>query len=207
DNNYPVHSIAKISQNPERSKHLETATTSVLDQLVDFVNLRSETYNSDSRIPAIEFGTPTEDAYRRDITINALFYNIHSREVEDFTGKGLEDLKNGIVRTPLAPFETFRDDPLRVLRVIRFASRFGYEIEEGTAEALSRQEIKNDLDVKISRERVGVELEKMAAGPNPLLSIQMLLRFGLYKNVFRAPPQDMWVAGVMGDTAVSETLT
>ncbi|KAJ1949790.1 CCA tRNA nucleotidyltransferase, mitochondrial [Linderina macrospora] len=207
DNNYPVHSIAKISQNPERSKHLETATTSVLDQLVDFVNLRSETYNSNSRIPVVEFGTPTEDAYRRDITINALFYNIHSRQVEDFTGKGLEDLKNGIIRTPLAPFETFRDDPLRVLRVIRFASRFRYEIEKGTAEALSRQEIKEDLDVKISRERVGVELEKMAAGPNPLLSIQMLLRFGLYTNVFRAPAQDLWVDGQMQDTAESETLT
>ncbi|KAJ2509296.1 CCA tRNA nucleotidyltransferase, mitochondrial, partial [Coemansia sp. RSA 2049] len=69
---YPVRAIAKISQNPERSKHLETATTSVLGLSVDFVNLRSETYNSDSRIPQMEFGTPLEDALRRDITINAL---------------------------------------------------------------------------------------------------------------------------------------
>ncbi|KAJ2637130.1 CCA tRNA nucleotidyltransferase, mitochondrial, partial [Coemansia sp. RSA 1694] len=86
EHGYPVSTIAKISQNPERSKHLETATTSVLGLLVDFVNLRSETYNSDSRIPQIEFGTPADDALRRDITINALFYNIHTRQVEDFTG-------------------------------------------------------------------------------------------------------------------------
>ncbi|KAJ1959315.1 CCA tRNA nucleotidyltransferase, mitochondrial, partial [Dipsacomyces acuminosporus] len=208
DNNYPVRSIAKISQNPERSKHLETATTSVLGLLVDFVNLRSETYNSDSRIPQIEFGTPCQDAYRRDITINALFYNIHSRQVEDFTGRGLDDLKNGIVRTPLAPFETFCDDPLRVLRVIRFASRFGYAIEDGTAQAIRRPEIRRDLDAKISRERVGVELDKMAGGPNPLLSIQMILDFGLYGNVFRAPPKTQWSGnGELLEYSVAERLT
>ncbi|KAI8322209.1 poly A polymerase C-terminal region-like protein [Martensiomyces pterosporus] len=208
DNDYPVRSIAKINQNPERSKHLETATTSVLGLLVDFVNLRSETYNSDSRIPQIEFGTPTEDAYRRDITINALFYNIHTHQVEDFTGRGMDDLKNGVVRTPLAPFETFRDDPLRVLRVIRFASRFGYTIDESTADAIRRAEIKHDLDAKISRERVGVELDKMAGGPNPLLSIQLILEFDLYANVFRAPPKESWSGGgeLLGQL-VAESMT
>ncbi|KAJ2382880.1 CCA tRNA nucleotidyltransferase, mitochondrial, partial [Coemansia sp. RSA 2603] len=65
-------SVAKIASNPERSKHLETATTVILGQAVDFVNLRSETYNADSRIPHITYGTPLEDAMRRDITINAL---------------------------------------------------------------------------------------------------------------------------------------
>ncbi|KAJ2833850.1 CCA tRNA nucleotidyltransferase, mitochondrial [Coemansia sp. 'formosensis'] len=193
EHGYPVSTIAKISQNPERSKHLETATTSVLGLLVDFVNLRSETYNSDSRIPQIEYGTPADDALRRDITINALFYNIHTRLVEDFTGRGLADLRDGIVRTPLEPFKTFTDDPLRVLRVLRFASRFNYAIDEETANAIMRPEIKRDLDAKISRERVGVELEKMAAGPHPLLSIQLILRFGLYASIFRTPPQDEWV--------------
>ncbi|KAJ2491753.1 CCA tRNA nucleotidyltransferase, mitochondrial [Coemansia sp. RSA 2050] len=190
----PVSTVAKISQNPERSKHLETATTSVLGLLVDFVNLRSETYNSDSRIPQIEFGTPADDAFRRDITINALFYNIHTRQVEDFTGRGLADLRDGIVRTPLEPFKTFTDDPLRVLRVLRFASRFNYAIDEATAEAIMRPEIKCDLDAKISRERVGVELEKMAAGPHPLLSIQLILRFGLYTSIFRTPPRAEWAS-------------
>ncbi|KAJ2049075.1 CCA tRNA nucleotidyltransferase, mitochondrial [Coemansia sp. S16] len=212
EHGYPVSTIAKINQNPERSKHLETATTSVLGLLVDFVNLRSETYNSDSRIPQIEFGTPADDALRRDITINALFYNIHSRQVEDFTGRGLADLRDGIVRTPLEPFKTFTDDPLRVLRVLRFASRFNYAIDEETAEAIMRPEIKCDLDAKISRERVGVELEKMAAGPHPLLSIQLILRFGLYASIFRTPPLDEWVSvkdemSEPKDFALAEALT
>ncbi|KAJ1666449.1 CCA tRNA nucleotidyltransferase, mitochondrial [Coemansia sp. RSA 1813] len=201
---YPVHSIAKINQNPERSKHLETATTTVLGLAVDFVNLRSETYNSDSRIPQMEFGTPTDDALRRDITINALFYNIHTRMVEDFTGKGLSDLRAGIVRTPLDPFTTFTDDPLRVLRVLRFASRFAFAIDPITADAIRRSEIRHDLDAKISRERVGVELDKMAAGPHPLLAIQMVLGYGLYSTVFRAPPVTQWISHL--DAMESEAL-
>ncbi|KAJ1666711.1 CCA tRNA nucleotidyltransferase, mitochondrial, partial [Coemansia sp. RSA 25] len=133
--------------------------------------------------------------------------------VEDFTGCGLADLHDGIVRTPLEPFKTFTDDPLRVLRVMRFASRFGYVIDEETAQAMMRPEIKRDLDAKISRERVGVELEKMAAGPHPLLSIQLILRFGLYASIFRTPPRDEWVSSEDEPTAepedftVAETLT
>ncbi|KAJ2455849.1 CCA tRNA nucleotidyltransferase, mitochondrial [Coemansia sp. RSA 2336] len=179
--------IAKISSNPERSKHLETATVRVLGQCVDFVHLRSEAYEETSRIPIVKFGTPQEDALRRDITINALFFNIHSQSIEDFTSQGLEDLRRGIVRTPMDPVQTFRDDPLRVLRVLRFASRFGFAIDEDTQRALGLDEVKRDLDAKISRERVGIEVEKMAAGPDPLLSIRLILQNGLYANVFRAP--------------------
>ncbi|KAJ1873328.1 CCA tRNA nucleotidyltransferase, mitochondrial [Coemansia sp. RSA 990] len=180
--------IAKISSNPERSKHLETATVRVLGQCVDFVHLRSEAYEETSRIPVVRFGTPREDALRRDITINALFFNIHSQAIEDFTNQGLEDLRRGVVRTPMDPVQTFRDDPLRVLRVLRFASRFGFAIDGETQRALGLDEVKRDLDVKISRERVGIEVEKMAAGPDPLLSIRLILQNGLYANVFRAPP-------------------
>ncbi|KAJ2390238.1 CCA tRNA nucleotidyltransferase, mitochondrial, partial [Coemansia sp. RSA 2559] len=186
---YPVHSIAKISQNPEKSKHLETATTTVLGQAVDFVNLRSETYNSDSRIPQIEFGTPMDDALRRDITINALFYNIHTRTVEDFSGKGLNDLRAGVIRTPLDPFTTFTDDPLRVLRALRFASQFEFAIDPLAANALRQSEIRRDLEAKISRERVGVEVDKMVGGPHPLLAIEMLVSYGLYNAVFRVPAE------------------
>jgi tRNA nucleotidyltransferase (CCA-adding enzyme) len=96
---------------------------------VDFCNLRKETYaQGHSRVPVIEIGTPLEDAMRRDLTINSLFYNIHSEQVEDHLGTGLRDLRDGIIRTPLPPLETFRDDPLRVLRTIRFASRFNYSV-------------------------------------------------------------------------------
>lgn len=80
---------------------------------VDFTNLRSEVY-ADSRIPTIQLGTPEEDAHRRDLTINSLFFNINSRAVEDYTGHGLDDLRHGLIRTPLAARETFLDDPLRV---------------------------------------------------------------------------------------------
>ena len=78
-------SIAIIAANPEQSKHLETATMRVLDLEVDFVNLRAETYSSDSRIPTSTFGSALEDAYRRDFTINAIFYNLNEGKVEDFT--------------------------------------------------------------------------------------------------------------------------
>jgi len=69
-------------------------------------------------------GTPLEDAERRDLTINSMFYNIKEEKIEDYTGKGLDDLWAGIARTPLDPYKTFTDDPLRILRTVRFASRF-----------------------------------------------------------------------------------
>ena len=106
-------------------------------QWIDLVNLRKEDYAADSRIPEkIEFGSPKEDALRRDLTINSLFYNINEVTVEDFTEKGLEDLKNEIIRTPLPAYETFNDDPLRVLRVFRFASKYGFEVHETILEAI-----------------------------------------------------------------------
>jgi tRNA nucleotidyltransferase (CCA-adding enzyme) len=82
-----------------------------------------------------------QDAERRDLTINALFYNVHSKQVEDHTGKGLDDLERKIARTPLPPRQTFHDDPLRVLRCVRFASRFGLQIEEEVAEAIRDVEV------------------------------------------------------------------
>ena len=72
-------------------------------QFIDLVNLRCEEYSESSRIPTIKIGTPEQDAYRRDLTINAMFYNISESKVEDLTGKGLSDLADGIIRTPLEP--------------------------------------------------------------------------------------------------------
>jgi len=71
--------------------------------MIDLVNLRSETYSDISRVPTIEIGTPEQDALRRDLTINSMFYNINENKVEDYTGKGIDDLKNKILRTPLEP--------------------------------------------------------------------------------------------------------
>jgi tRNA nucleotidyltransferase (CCA-adding enzyme) len=169
--NLEKHSIQKqdlgtlhtIQANPEKSKHLETTTVKIFGFDVDFVNLRQETYTSDSRNPQMEFGSAKQDAERRDATINALFYNLHSKEVEDFCG-GLTDLDAKIIRTPLDPLTTFTDDPLRVLRLIRFASRLQFKIDPATEASMSDPAVNDALKVKISRERVGVELEKMLKG-------------------------------------------
>jgi tRNA nucleotidyltransferase (CCA-adding enzyme) len=155
--------LHKILANPEKSKHLETVTTRVFGYDLDFVNLRKEVYSEDSRNPQMEFGTALEDAKRRDATINALFYNLHSDEVEDLVG-GLEDLKTKRIRTPMEPEKTFKDDPLRVLRLIRFASRLNFQIDPESEKWMSNPSVMEALELKISRERVGFEVEKMLKG-------------------------------------------
>lgn len=181
--------ITKIAANPEQSKNLETATATFNGLQLDFVNLRKEVYHGDSRIPVMEFGDPREDAERRDITINSLFFNVHTREVEDCTGMGLGDMRAGLVRTPLSPLTTFLDDPLRILRCVRFASRFNYRLDEGIVACLEgegnvergddprlremeagevprrgRELVREALVSKVSRERVGIEVDKMLKG-------------------------------------------
>lgn len=183
--------ITKIAANPEQSKNLETATAKVAGLQLDFVNLRKEVYVGNSRIPTMAFGTAQEDAERRDITINTLFYNVHSRKVEDFTGLGLSDLRNKIIRTPLSPQKTFLDDPLRVLRCVRFASRFDYNVHEdilrcfGGAEG---SEILEALRCKVSRERFGIEVDKMMRGPDPFRAIDLMFQLSLHDVTFNPPP-------------------
>lgn len=171
-----IGNIHHIEKNPEKSKNLATATVKIFGLDVDFVNLRTETYAEDSRNPEMEFGTAEEDARRRDATVNALFYNIHTDQVEDFVG-GLEDMEAQIIRTPMDPFQTFMDDPLRVLRLVRFASRLGFTIEPNVKENMSNERVLEALQAKISRERVGVEVEKMLKGKlqlhSPLLRCQL----------------------------------
>jgi len=158
-----IGNLHRIAANPEKSKNLETTTVKVFGLDLDFVNLRTETYADDSRNPVIEFGTAKEDAQRRDATVNALFYNLHTQEVEDFT-TGLEDMKAKLIRTPLEPLQTFMDDPLRVLRLVRFASRLGFAIDQAARDVMADLRVLDSLRIKISRERVGVELEKMLKG-------------------------------------------
>ena len=131
-----------VKENSDKSKHLETATMKINNKFIDFVNLRSEKYTDDSRIPSIDIGTPEEDARRRDITINSMFYNIHTGEIEDWLGSGMSDLKNGYIRTPIDPKITFEDDPLRILRVVRFAVRYQFEIDPLIEKAIINEEIK-----------------------------------------------------------------
>ncbi|CAM9191942.1 unnamed protein product [Hapterophycus canaliculatus] len=122
------------------------------------------TVRLDSRIPEASIGTAEEDALRRDFTLNALFYNVNEGKVEDKTGRGVEDLRQGIIRTPLSPMITFQDDPLRVLRAVRFAARFGFSLHEDLRAAAQDSKIQNALRTKVSPERVGVELSGMITG-------------------------------------------
>lgn len=173
-----------IKANPDKSKHLETATINLENLWIDFVNLRKEEYASDSRIPVMSFGTPKEDADRRDLTINALFFNINEGKVEDFTGKGIEDLKNGFIRTPLDPLQTFMDDPLRILRVFRFASRYGFTIDPLIDQAIKNKEVLDLLMHKVSRERVGKEIEPALEHKNALLFLNYIHKADLLPIVF-----------------------
>lgn len=160
---------------------------------VDFSNLRAEDYHdTDSRIPShMRFGTPLQDAERRDFTINSLFYNLSTEQVEDWTKRGLRDLLiDRILETPLDPVQTFRDDPLRVLRAIRFSVRYELQLAETIHKALLRSEIRQALKYKVSRERVGKELEGMLSGKHsrPTTALLMLAHLRLGGSVFPVPP-------------------
>ncbi|KJK86951.1 hypothetical protein H633G_09196 [Metarhizium anisopliae BRIP 53284] len=178
-----IGNLHNVSKNPDKSKHLETAMVRIFGLDLDLVNLRKETYAEDSRNPTVEFGTAEEDALRRDATINAFFYNIHTEQIEDFTG-GMRDLTAKVLRTPLSPLETFKDDPLRVLRLGGFASRLGFSIEEETKKVMAHPEVLDALQVKISRERVGTELEKMLKGNNPRSALEFIDQLCLYDAIF-----------------------
>ncbi|EQC42195.1 hypothetical protein SDRG_01034 [Saprolegnia diclina VS20] len=195
---HATHSVGIIKANPEQSKHLETATMQLGSGWIDFVNLRAETYaeNEAHRIPSMEFGTPLQDAERRDFTINSLFYNLNTGSVEDYTLKGLADLADGLVRTPLEPRVTFLDDPLRILRAVRFASRFEFALDESLTRVLVLPEVKDALRKKVSRERVGKELSGMLTGTSahPDRALSLLFEFGLMDCVF-TPPSSL----LMGD--------
>lgn len=171
--------IGVIEANPDQSKHLATATTFIFGQAIDFAHLRTETYAADSRIPEVAVGTPKEDAFRRDLTINSLFYNINESTVEDFTGCGLADLEARVIRTPLDPFITFTDDPLRILRSARFAVRYDFNLSPDILLAGSRPEVRDGLAHKVSRERIGIEFYKMMISDRPWKALEYLNKMGL----------------------------
>ncbi len=179
--------IVLMEEDAEKSKHLAVAKMKLFGLEVDLVNLRTEVYASDSRTPVIKMGTAEEDALRRDATINSLFYNIHTEQVEDFTRRGLEDMKNKIMRTPMDPQQTFRDDPLRVLRLIRFASRLDFEIDPAAELAMKDSKIHQALKLKISRERVRAEIMKALEGPRPAKALLYIQNLDLFSACFAHP--------------------
>ncbi len=197
-----------IKANPSQSKHLETATMRVVGTDVDFVHLRTETYSEGSRIPEVQIGTAAEDSFRRDLTINALFFNINDGSIEDFTGHGLDDLQRSLIRTPLNPLTTFLDDPLRVLRAVRFAGRFGFRLHPLVAQAARAEAVQRALREKVSRERVGTELAKMLRGNRATESLMTIFELGLPGTVFAlpGPGQDTMWPVLDGSVAVQAQL-
>lgn len=185
--------IGIIAANPEQSKHLETATMRLYGLDVDFCNLRHEAYASNSRIPTIVMGTPIEDSYRRDFTVNALYYNLQTSCVEDWTRMGLYDLlQSKQIKTPLPAYQTFHDDPLRVLRAIRFVVRYNMSLDESLSDACQNKTIQSELRRKVSKERVGKELEGMLSGKhaNPYQAFVLICQLDLASSIFCFPPSN-----------------
>lgn len=131
---------------------------------VEFVSARAESYQPDSRKPQVRQGTLQDDVYRRDFTINTLLENLHTGEILDLTGRAYADLNAKILRTPLEPRITFFDDPLRMLRAVRFAARFEFEIEETTWQAIC-EEAERLRPPQIAHERIREEFVKIAKLP------------------------------------------
>jgi len=176
-----------VKQNPDKSKHLETTALDIGGLKIDFVNLRDETYG-DSRVPTMKLSdNPAVDAQRRDLTINSMFYNVNTNQVEDYVG-GLEDIKTMTLRTPLDPMKTFMDDPLRMLRVFRFFSRYpNAKISPETMKAMSSPEVHDAYRKKVSPERAGPEILKMLGAERPAEAIRALFATGMDKAVFDVP--------------------
>lgn len=150
---------------------------------LEFVGARRESYSRDSRNPIVEDGTLEDDQNRRDFTINAMAICLNRDrfgELMDPFG-GLKDLERRIIRTPLDPDITFSDDPLRMLRAIRFATQLDFEILPETFEAIVRNRDRMNI---ITRERINDELSKIMRAPRPSRGLRLLDHAGLLENIF-----------------------
>lgn len=145
---------------------------------LEFVGARRESYRSDSRNPIVEEGTLEDDISRRDFTINAMAISVNSDSFGTLVDRfgGMEDLKKRIIRTPLDPDITFSDDPLRMMRAVRFATQLEFTIYPETLEAIRRNASRIEI---ITRERISTELEKIMRSPRPSIGWRLLSETGL----------------------------
>ena len=159
-------------------KNFGTAQVKFHDTEVEFVGARKESYSHDSRKPIVEDGTLEDDQNRRDFTINAMAICLNKSRFGELVDpfNGLADLEDGIIATPLEPGITFSDDPLRMMRCIRFATQLNFQIEDETFEALERMADRIKI---VSGERIEVELNKIIMSPHPSKGFVDLQRSGL----------------------------
>jgi poly(A) polymerase len=172
-------------------KNFGTAQIKLEDIEIEFVGARKESYRYHSRKPEVEAGTLEDDQQRRDFTVNALAISLNKNNFGELVDpfNGLQDMQDKILRTPLNPTSTFSDDPLRMMRAIRFATQLGFDIHPDTWQGLKD----NVQRIKIvSQERIADELNKILMTPKPSVGFDLLYRSGLLHCIF---PQMVDLAG------------
>ncbi len=187
--------VAKAMGDNTEAKYFENFGTAMIRKgnwVLEFVGARKESYRKDSRKPIVENGTLKDDQKRRDFTINALSISLQKHNYGELHDpfNGLNDLKNKIIKTPLDPDITFSDDPLRMMRAIRFATQLNFTIEENTFKAIGRN--KNRISI-VSHERITDELNKIVMAETPSIGFKLLEESGLLKVFF---PQMAALKGV-----------
>ncbi|MCZ8284556.1 MAG: HD domain-containing protein, partial [Bacteroidia bacterium] len=173
-------------------KNFGTAQVKTGDLEIEFVGARKESYDRNSRKPIVENGSLEDDQNRRDFTMNALAIGLnhhHFGKLLDPFG-GLKDMEQKIIRTPLDPEITYSDDPLRMMRAIRFATQLGFTIEPASLEAISKTKARISI---ISKERIADELNKIILAPVPSIGFKLLSDTGLLPLIF---PEMMKLHGV-----------